>query len=266
MSGLLARGLVLRAGRRLLLDGVSVALPRGSVTGIIGPNGAGKSSLLRALTGLAAPEAGAITLDGRTLPPPGTRARARLLGYLPQVHEVHWPLTVRRTVALGRLPHLGPWRRPGGDDERAVTAALERTEMADRAASPVNTLSGGERARVMLARVLVGDTPLILADEPVAALDPRHQLAVMRLLVREAMDGGRAIGIVLHDLSLVARYCDQVILLDHGRVVEAGAMSAVLASPRLRDVYGVSFGQGWIDGTPVITPLDGKAAGPEVTG
>jgi iron complex transport system ATP-binding protein len=108
MTGLTAQDLVVKAGRRALLDGVTVSLPRAAVTGIIGPNGAGKSSLLRALVGLAGLAGGCVALDGRPLPRPGTRARARLLGYLPQVQEVHWPLTVRRTVELGLLPHLGP--------------------------------------------------------------------------------------------------------------------------------------------------------------
>lgn len=262
MSGLIAHGLVLEAGRRTLLDDVSVTVRRGAVTGIIGPNGAGKSSLLRVLAGLAPPRAGTVTLDGRPLPRPGTRARARLIGYLPQSHEIHWPLTVRRTVDLGRLPHLGPWQRPGPADAAAVTAALERTGMADHASATVDTLSGGERARVMLARVLVGETPVVLADEPVAALDPRHQLAVMRLLAGEAAAHGRAIGIVLHDLTLAARYCDSLVLLDAGRVVEAGATAAVLDSPRLRTVYGVAFGHARIGGTPVITPLEEEVPPP----
>jgi iron complex transport system ATP-binding protein len=120
----------------------------------------------------------------------------------------------------------------------------------------VDVLSGGERARVMLARVLVAGTPVILADEPVAALDPRHQLAVMRLLAEEARGSGRVVGIVLHDLTLAARFCDALVLMEGGRVVEAGEARAVLASPALARVYGVAFGHALVGGAPVVTPLD----------
>lgn len=260
MSGLMARGLTLRAGTKRLLDGVTVSLAGGQVTGIIGPNGAGKSSLLRALVGLAEPDAGLITVDGATLPRPGSRARARLIGYLPQTQEVHWPLTVRRTVELGRLPHLGPWRTPGARDRAVVAAALDRTAVGDLATRPVTVLSGGERARVMLARLLVGETPVILADEPVAALDPRHQLAVMELLRCEAHDHRRTVGLVLHDLTLAARYCDALVLMDGGRVIEAGPTEAVIGSDALAAVYGVAFGRGIVDGHAVVTPLTTEIA------
>lgn len=260
MNGLMAQGLTLRAGRALLLDGVTVSLPGGQVTGIIGPNGAGKSSLLRILVGLAEPASGTITLDGSPLPRPGSRERARLIGYLPQAQEVHWPLTVRRTVELGRLPHLGPWRTVGEQDRAVVDTALERTAVCDLATRPVTVLSGGERARVMLARLLVGETPVVLADEPVAALDPRHQLAVMELLRREARDSGRSVGLVLHDLTLAARYCDALVLMAGGRVIEAGPTEAVLGSGALAAVYGVTFGRGVVGGGAVVTPLTAEIA------
>lgn len=257
MTGLSVHDLSLTLSGRSILERVTAILPRGGVTGIIGPNGAGKSSLLRAMVGLV-PARGAVRLDGAPLPPAGTRARARRLGYLPQAHQVHWPLTVRRTVSLGVMPHLGPWQRPGPVERAAVEAALAHVALADRAESPVDRLSGGERARVMLARVLVGRAPVILADEPVAALDPAHQIAVMRLLRDEARQGDRVVGVVLHDLTLAARYCDRLLLLDAGRVVEAGATADVLASGALDRVYGIRFGRLAVQGTPVITPLDNE--------
>lgn len=255
MSGLTARRVSLDLTGRRVLDDVAVSLPRGTVTGIIGPNGAGKSSLLRVLVGLVeAP--GMVLLDGEALPPPGTRARARRLGYLPQAHQVHWPLSVRRTVELGLMPHLGPWQRPSREQAAVVDAVLEHVALADRAGAAVDTLSGGERARAMLARVLVTRTPVILADEPVAALDPAHQISVMRLLRQEAHRHGRVVGVVLHDLTLAARYCDRLLLLEGGRVVEAGRAADVLGADTLDRVYGISFGRMAVAGASVITPLD----------
>ena len=253
--GLTASDLSLVLRERTILDNISVTLPQGVVTGIIGPNGAGKSSLLRVLVGLTSTH-GSVHLDGQVLPPTGTKARARRIGYLPQAHEVHWPLTVRRTVGLGLLPKLGDWQRPGPAEDRAVEAALRRVAMLGHADRRVDTLSGGERARVMLARVLVTETPVVLADEPVAALDPAHQISVMGLLRRQAKEADRAVAVVLHDLTLAARYCDRLLLLDAGRVIEAGDVSAVLASPSLERVYGISFARTTIRGCPVLTPLD----------
>ena len=261
MTALTARAVTVEVvGGRRLLEAVSVSLPAGRLTGIIGPNGAGKSTLLRVLAGVMAPAAGTFAHAGRPLPRPGSRARARLIGFLPQGHAIHWPLTVRRTVALGRLPHLLTWQsRLGPADEAAVAAALDRTSTAALADATVETLSGGERARVMLARVLVTETPVLLADEPAAALDPRHQLAVMGLLREEAHGAGRAVAVVLHDLSLAARYCDDLILLAEGRVVAAGETAAVLASPALEEAYGVRFARSRVDGAAVVTALEPHA-------
>jgi len=254
MSGLAAHGISVTLGRRRLLTAAALAAPRGRVTGLIGPNGAGKTTLLRAIAGLV-PATGTLSLDGAPLPPPGTRGRARRLGYLPQGHEVHWPLTVQRTVELGRLPHRDPLRRGGAHDAAVVAEVMRRTDIDHFASRPVSTLSGGERARVMLARALAADTPVLLADEPVAALDPGHQLRVMDLLGAEARDRNRAVVVVLHDLSLAARYCDHLVLMTGGAVLSAGPADAVLAAGTLRRAYGVPFAIAETAGTPTVVPL-----------
>jgi iron complex transport system ATP-binding protein len=260
MNGLEASGLTVRIGARTLVDNAHLVAPRGQVTGIIGPNGAGKSTLLRAVAGVL-PHDGQVRLDDTALPRPGSRARARLIGYLPQGHEAHWPVTVRHAVELGRLPHLGLFEELSPRDRTIVDDALDRTDSAGLAEAPVTTLSGGERARAMLARVLAGHTPVLLADEPVAALDPGHQVSVMTLLSAEAMEHDRVVVVVLHDLSLAARICDRLVLIDRGRILRTGPAPLVLESPDLEAVYGVPFGRGRVCDVPVVTPLNGREPG-----
>ncbi|WP_245986123.1 ABC transporter ATP-binding protein [Azospirillum thermophilum] len=250
-----ARGITLRLGERPILTDAGFTARRGAVTGLIGPNGAGKSTLLRAVAGLL-PHDGDVRFAGQPLPA-DVRARAKLLGYLPQGHLVHWPLTVRRTVALGRLPHLGPLGRLGRADEDVIERVMAATGVAALAARAVPTLSGGERARVMLARVLATDAPVLLADEPTAALDPGHQLRIMALLRAEAAGRNRAVVVVLHDLSLAARYCDELVLMMPDRRVVAGDAASVLTSPLLQEAYGVPFAVTRAAGIPVVLPRPG---------
>lgn len=247
-----ASAITLHLGGRPILDGAGFTARRGAVTGLIGPNGVGKSTLLRAVVGLL-PHGGDVRFDGRPLPA-DARSRSRLLGYLPQGHHVHWPLSVRRTVALGRLPHLGPFARPGRVDDDMVERVMAATGVDGLAERTVATLSGGERARVMLARVLATDAPVLLADEPTAALDPGHQLRIMTLLRAEAVERHRAVVVVLHDLSLAARCCDDLVLLMPDLRVIAGDVAAVLTSSLLRDAYGVSFAVTRAAGIPAVLP------------
>ncbi len=225
---LVAHELVL-AGR---LAGVSLALEPGTITAICGPNGAGKSSLLQTLAGLLTPDAGQVRLDDVSLAAMPPRLRAQALGYLPQTPEIAWDVPVRRLVELGRMPH-GDSRAEPVD---AALAALDLTALADRRAQ---SLSGGETARVLLARVLAGEPRWILADEPLAALDLSHQLALLRHL-RAAAVAGAGVLLVLHDLALGMNHADRIVVLDRGRVAADGTPATALSAETIARVWGVS--------------------------
>lgn len=213
------------------LAGISASLQPARITAICGPNGAGKSSLLEALAGLLAPEEGQVLLDERPLKALHPRERARRIGYLPQHGEVAWDLSVRALAGLGRLPHGDRAEAPA---ERAL-AALDLDGLAER---PVSTLSGGERARALLARVLTGEPEWILADEPLAALDLGHQLALLGHL-RGAAESGTGVVLVLHDLALAMNHASRVLVLDSGRIAADGAPEEALSEAVIAQVWGV---------------------------
>lgn len=273
-----AQGLNLTLDGNAILTDVSVSLRAGEFVGLIGPNGAGKSSLLRILAALSSADSGEVLVNSavrqQSLAPgnisllskpaathattpaaapaatPATalttqplaqmtpQKRARLLAYLAQQEKPAWPLTVEHLVGLGRAP----WRRPFEkhiDDEQAIARALVLTELVELKDRAITNLSGGELQRVLLARVFAGEPQIIIADEPIAALDPYHQLHIMELLRDHAQNGGTVIA-ALHDLSLAARYCQRLILLHHGRVVAEGESVHVLSSANLQEVYGIT--------------------------
>ena len=205
------------------LTDVAVSLEPGRITAICGPNGAGKSTLLQALAGLIEPDRGEVLLGDAALPT--GRERARRIGYLPQVDEVAWDLSVAALASLGRLPH----RDRGEPQVAAALAALDLAHLAER---PVSTLSGGERARALLARVLAGEPEWILADEPLAALDLAHQLALLARL-REAAGRGAGVVLVLH-------HADRVVVLAHGAVAADGAPGEALSEETIARVWGVT--------------------------
>jgi iron complex transport system ATP-binding protein len=225
---------MLRAGNLIVagrLDGVSVALAPGKVTAIVGPNGAGKSTLLAALAGLIA---GPVTLDDRPLAAMRARDRARAIGFLPQGGDVAWNLSVETLVRLGRLPH----RTARMVDDAAVAQALTDMAIEPLAQRTIGTLSGGERARVLLARVLAGQPDWVLADEPLASLDLAHARALLRHFRRLA-DAGKGVALVLHDLAQAMNYADQVVVLDRGRVSALGPPDAALDCATIAKVWGV---------------------------
>lgn len=241
-------------GGRRILDGIDLALAPGALIGLIGPNGAGKSTLARALLGLLPAADGRVTIDGTALSGLSPKRVSQRIAYLPQGQDIHWPISVERLVGLGRLPHLGPLSRLGPDDRAAIAAALDETGTAHLAARVATELSGGERARVMLARALATGAPALIADEPLASLDPGHQIDVMDLLARRARAGALVI-VVLHDLAIAARFCDRLVLLDHGRVLADGAPGDALTDEALGRVYGISAWRGEADGVPLLVPL-----------
>lgn len=247
-------GLSARLGRRMVVSDINATLRPGTLTGIIGPNGAGKSTLMRAMLGLIPAQAGQVTLDGRAVTDLPPESRARQIAYLPQGQTLHWPLSVERLVALGRLPHLGPMSRMMAQDRDAIWKAMRRTDVLSLAARNATELSGGERARVMLARALAVGAPALAVDEPLASLDPGHQIDVMELLRREAQ-GGALVVAVLHDLMMAARYCDRLLLIDAGRLVADGTPREVLDEERLQMVYGIRSRIEFDGPTPIVVPL-----------
>ncbi len=213
------------------LQGVTTALQPGTITAICGPNGAGKSTLLSALAGLLDANEGEVLLDGAALASMPPRERAKAIGYLPQSGEVAWDVSVASLVALGRLPH-------GDAGKFAVASAMAATAMSDFATRPVSTLSGGEKARALLARVLAGQPRWILADEPLAALDLAHQLGLLKVLRAQA-DSGVGVVLVVHDLSLAMNHADRVLVLDEGALSADDTAEAALSANCIEAVWGV---------------------------
>lgn len=227
------------AGSNLTLQGrlvdVSVSLNPGEVTVICGPNGAGKSSLLTALAGLVPPDRGRVMLDDAPLDRLSARSRAQTIGFLPQSADVAWDLTVETLVSLGRLP----WRGSAESDVAAVQAALIRLQLEHLRDRPLSQLSGGERARALLARVLAGEPRWLLADEPLANLDLAHQLALLGQLRSLAWDRRLGVVLVLHDLAQAMNFADRVLVLDLGKLVADGPPEAVLTEDLISVVWGV---------------------------
>ncbi|NYT40492.1 ABC transporter ATP-binding protein [Sphingomonas sp. R-74633] len=230
--------LAVSLGNRRVLQGIDAVFRPGKVTAILGPNGSGKSTLVRALAGLVDADAGFVRLGGKLIGRLEPRERARAIGYLPQEASVHWNVPVESLVALGRMPHRSPFAGMSAADEAAVAEAMAATDTTDFAGRLVGELSGGERARVLLARVLAGKPGWLLADEPLAALDPAHQLGLLDSL-RDLAGQGMGVVIVLHDLIQAARAADDVLLLRDGKVVAFGSASEALAHQPLRDAFGV---------------------------
>jgi iron complex transport system ATP-binding protein len=240
-------------GGRVIVAGALVSLDKGRFVALIGPNGAGKTTLLKAMAGLL-PSQGRVTLDGAEMAALSRRDRAKRVAYLPQGHQVHWPLTARDVVALGRFPHgLADPAHLTPDHARAIDAAMARTETTAFADRAIMTLSGGERARVMLARVLAVEAPVLLADEPTASLDPRHQITVMNDLKAESRRGALVIA-VTHDIALASRLADAIVLMNEGRIVAQGTPGEVLTDTALAEVYGVRVLRQSLGGEHLVMP------------
>lgn len=258
MSVLAAEQLTVKLGGRPVLGGVSATFAAGRVTAVLGPNGAGKSTLLACLAGLRVPDSGRVLLDGvarQTLP---ARDLARRIGLLPQTADVHWDVDVATLVALGRYPHHRGWGLNAAD-RAAIAQAMAATDVAQFATRAVNSLSGGERARVLLARVLAGEPQWLLADEPLANLDPAHQADALAC-IRAVAAAGAGVVVVLHDLNQAMRVADAVLLLRAGQVVAAGPTADVLTPARIAETYDVHAELGATgDGAPFIV------TGPRIT-
>jgi iron complex transport system ATP-binding protein len=237
-------------GGRPIVQNASVVVRPGELAGLIGPNGAGKSTLLRALCGLLPLARGSVQLNGQETKELGSQALARRIAYLPQRRVLHWRLSARQVVALGRLPHTGA---PPAVHQRAIDGAVEHTDIKDLLDQEVDTLSGGERARVMLARALAVESDDLLADEPVAPLDPFHALQIMEMLRNLARDGVTVL-IVLHDLALAMRFCDRLLLMQNGIVTARGRPSDVLSPDHLALAYRVTGVYSETEGERYVVP------------
>ena len=253
MVTLHTRGLSVSLEQRAVLRDISTRFASGKLTGIVGPNGAGKSTLVRAMLSLI-PYQGGVEIDGEDARHLARAELARRVAYYPQGQTLHWPLSVSRLVELGRLPHLGPMSRISDSDGAAIERAMMRANVIELRERVATELSGGERARVLLARALAVEAPALIADEPLASLDPGHQIDVMDLLKAEAQSGGLVIA-VLHDLTMAARYCDRLLLLNEGRLVADGTPAEVLTSENLASVYGIAAEVSLSSSWPRITTL-----------
>lgn len=234
-----------RRGSAELLNTVSLTAGSGAFIGVIGPNGAGKTTLLRAVAGLEKADGGEIRLNGAPLFAIAPLERARSLAYLPQLREVHWAMTAEAVVSLGRFAYGSP-HRLGPADRAAVEAALAVTDSGSFRSRVVSTLSGGEQARIHLARALAAETPVVIADEPTAALDLKHALAIAEVLRAKADAGGLVIA-ALHDLDLARRFCTRIVVLNDGKIIADAAPAENLNDDLVANVFGVpaQFVTGW---------------------
>lgn len=236
-----------------ILSDVSLELGSGKLIGLIGPNGAGKSILLKSILGLIDGATGSISLDDKDINSWSLKERARKISYAAQGAPVHWPLTVGHLVSLGRIPHLSPWQSTSELDQKLTFEAMKKTDVDHLAPRITTTLSGGERARAMLARAIVAGAEFLLADEPIEALDPYHQIKIMEIL-KELAGAGHGVLLVLHDLNFAQKYCDELILLEKGKIIAKGKPQDVLSDENLEQAYQVKAVRMEKDGESFIIP------------
>lgn len=234
-----ARSLAAGYGARTVLSGVSLALAPGRVAVLLGENGSGKSTLLRALAGILAPRAGDVLLDGRSLASVPRREAARAIGYLPQGFEPLFPMRALDLVLLGRTPHLATFGAPGAADRAAARDALAEMDASALAHEDLRAMSGGERQRVLLARVLAGAPSVLLLDEPTANLDPRHRFCVLDAMRRRAAAGATVL-FSTHELDVASQGADDAVLLAGGRVLAEGTVAATLTDRLLSELFAVA--------------------------
>jgi iron complex transport system ATP-binding protein len=234
------QNLSVKLGTAMVVQDAGLTFQRGRVTAILGPNGAGKSSLVRALCGLMPPTAGSVRIDGHDLSTLALLERAKRIGYLPQDSQPSWAITAQEMVEIGRLPHRSRFAAPNAADQDAVEQAMRDTETLALADRRIDTLSGGECARVKIARVFASNCDWIIADEPLANLDPPHQRDLLALF-KQAAKTGKGVILVLHQINAAARVADDILILKSGSVVASGPSQDVLTSEILESTFGMPF-------------------------
>ncbi|MEU5774931.1 ABC transporter ATP-binding protein [Streptomyces venezuelae] len=251
-----ARALTLAYEDRTVVERLDLTIPDGKVTVIVGPNACGKSTTLRALGRLLKPRSGAVLLDGTSLATLPTKKIAQQIGLLPQTPVAPEAITVADLVARGRQPHQRWWQQWSDADERAVTEAMERTDVVSLADRPVDELSGGQRQRVWIAMALAQDTGLLLLDEPTTYLDISHQVEVLDLVRQLNHERGRTVVVVLHDLNQAARYADHLVAMKAGEVVAEGAPAKIVTEELVREVFGLEcvVVPDPVTGSPLVVP------------
>ncbi|MFT9178926.1 MAG: ABC transporter ATP-binding protein [Zymomonas mobilis] len=233
----------------------SCSFEGGILTGMIGANGAGKTTFLKILAGLQSPERGQVILNDRRLADLSPQQKAEAIAYLPQDRRIQWPVKACDLIALGRLRYGRSLNRLNQQDSHAIAHAVETTKTGDLLDRSMDSLSGGEQARILLARALAVDAPILLADEPLAALDPGYAMQIMEVLSQEAQKG-RIVVVALHDLTLAARYCDRLILWHRGEIVADGKPETVLTQDRLEQCYHIKAISQNYRGHWLVTPYD----------
>lgn len=248
-----ARNIRLQKGTNTVLDNVSLEIESGQIIGLIGPNGAGKTSLLKVLAHVEQSYQGDYLLDGKAIHRYAKKALAKRMAYLAQNAQSHWPLSARKVIELGRLPWQGFARKLSAQDQLLIEQAAAKTDVNHLMDRPINSLSGGEQTRVFLARIFAGQPALIFADEPIAALDPYHQLHVMEILQQHAKAGGTVL-VVMHDLNLASRFCDKLVLMNHGKILKYDNAQTLIEDPLLAQTYGISLRTFKDDGHLCVIP------------
>ncbi len=231
-------------GEEQILRDISFHVSPGEFVALLGPNGVGKTTLMKAAAGLI-PYQGSILINNREVREISAGDLGKAISYIPQGHEVHWPMSVRDIVALGRLPFRPVASLKGEQDEQIIQDALKATEATDFAERPYSQLSGGEKSRVMIARALANGSDLMLADEPTAALDPYHQLQILEML-KNRVEAGLSVIVILHDIMLAGQFADRIVLMHDRNIIADGKPEETLRSELLESVYGIKPSQEFV--------------------
>jgi len=249
-----ATGLSVKFGDRTILDDIGFSVDKGEFIGLIGANGTGKTTLLRTLSGMLSEHKKKINFLGHPLSDYQPKQLAQKLAYLPQGNESHWSITAENLVMLGRLPYQKAWQGASELDHHIVQQVMQACDVSQFATHTIDTLSGGERARVFLSRALAVEPQLLLVDEPIAGLDPGHQIEVMDKF-RQLSESGMGIVCVIHDLTLAARYCQKLVMLDEKKIISQGLPEQVLSPENLACCFNIRAHISEVEGQPLVVPI-----------